>query len=79
MFYVPFTPTRRVHVGPLFAAFTGLLTACGLNPPQAQSEAVEQTASSVTATPVDERRLALTSLGNDPSPAIGQGFFRADG
>jgi len=41
MIYAPFPPTRRVHVGLFATAFIGLLIACGLNPPQAQSEAVQ--------------------------------------
>lgn len=41
MFYVPLLSTRRAHVGLLVTAFIGLLITCGLNPPQAQSEAVQ--------------------------------------
>ena len=41
MFYVPLPSTRRVHVGLLVTTFIGLLITCGLNPPQAQSEAVQ--------------------------------------
>jgi LysM repeat protein len=62
MFYAHLPPIRLAHVAMLAAAALGLLTACGVNPPQ----------SSAAQTPVDAPRIALAPLGSGRSAAVGQ-------
>jgi len=71
MFYAHLPPIRIARLGVLAAAVFGLLTACGVNPPQAQS-GTAQTPLTVTARSVDQRRIALNPIGSDRSAAVGQ-------
>ena len=72
MFYAHLPPIRIARLGVLAAAVFGLLTACGVNPPQAQS-GTAQTPSTVTARSVDQRRIALNPIGSGRSAAVGDG------
>ena len=71
MFYAHLPPIRIAQFGMLAAAIFGFLTACGVNPPLANSSAA-QTPLTITEMPVDERRIALAPIGSRPTPAIGQ-------
>ncbi len=71
MFYAHLPPIRIAQSGVLAAAILGFLTACSVNPPQAQSGAAP-TPLTATQMPVEPRRIALAPIGSRRAPAIGQ-------
>ena len=72
MFYAHLPLTRIAQFAVLAAAVLGLLTACGVSPPQTQSSAAQTMPLTVTQRPVDEQRLALAPIDSRRPAAIGQ-------